>query len=66
MADPTAPIENRSALDIHPKVTLSIFAGAIASVLIGIAKAKGIDISGYESDITVLVMGTAAYFTPGA
>lgn len=59
-------MQNREALDLSPKVSIAVFAGAAASVLIGIAKAKGYDLSGYEAAITVLVMGVVGYLVPEA
>lgn len=64
MAEATVP---RNSLDVHPKVAIAVFAGSVASVLVGIAKTKfGLDLSGYESDIIVMVMGLVGYITPEA
>ena len=54
------------ALQIHPKVSIPIFAGAFASILVGIAKQQGLDLSGYESNIVVIIMGVVGYFVPSA
>ena len=56
----------RSAIDIHPKVSISIFAGSAVTVLLGVLKTRGIDLSGYEPDLIVLVMGAVGYFVQGS
>lgn len=60
---PAAP---RKATVIHPKVAMSVMGGAVLNLLMGIAKAQGLDLSGYESDLTILVMGLIGYYVPSA
>lgn len=54
----------RKAVDIHPKVALPILAGSVLNIIMGVAKANGLDLSGYEADLTILVMGAIGYYVP--
>ena len=49
---------------IHPKVALPFFVGTVVSVALAIAKQRWqLDLSGYETTITVAVMGLVGYQT---
>jgi len=60
---PAAPPANWAA--IHPKVAISVYAGAVVSFALAVIKAKwGLDLSGQEATLTFLVSGAAAYLMP--
>lgn len=49
------------------KVGAGMLAGAVTTILIGVAKRSGYDISPDEaSALTTLLIGLASYFTPNA
>lgn len=51
--------------ELHPKVGMSVVAGALVNVAIGVLNQTGtIDLSPYQGDLTLVVMGVVAYFTP--
>lgn len=61
-AVPAAPLNARA---IHPKVGIPAFVGALVVTLIGVVKTNwGIDLSGYEAQLTVLAMAVAGYLVP--
>jgi hypothetical protein len=65
MMSDTPAVAVPSALNIHPKVSLAIFAGSAATVMIGVLKAKfGIDLTDYGPDLVVVIMGAVGYFVP--
>ena len=48
----------------HAPVTVAVFAAAITNILIAFARSKyGVDLSGQESNITIVVAGIAGYLT---
>lgn len=64
-APATLEVTATNPLAIHPKVGMATVAGAFVATLIGIAKAKwGVDLSGYEANLTVLAVFAAGYITP--
>jgi hypothetical protein len=68
MADeaPVTPTKVPFSLTNHPKISAAIFAGAVTNLLIGIAKMKyGLDLSGMDQDLTLVVMGAVGYIVPG-
>jgi hypothetical protein len=51
----------------HPKVSASIFGGALASLIIGTLKARyGLDLAGQETNLMIVVMGAVGYMAPGS
>jgi hypothetical protein len=51
----------------HPKVSASVLAGAVASLVLALAKAHwGVDLVGQEANITVVVMGVIGYLVPNS
>lgn len=64
--EPALPAAPRKAVDIHPKVALSVMGGAVLNILMGVAKTQGLDLSGYEADLTIIVMGAIGYLVPSA
>ena len=53
-------LENGSG---HPKLTAAMFAGMVTPLVLGIGKTKfGIDLDGYEQQITALAMVIFGYF----
>lgn len=69
MADPvpTAPAPGKITLTNHAPVTASLVAGAATSVLIALGKAKyGLDLSGQEGNLTLLIGALVGYLTKGA
>lgn len=66
MADPTPPAAT-STLAVHPKVALSVIAGSLVNLILGFLKTKyQIDLAGYETDLTIVVMGIVGYLAPQA
>lgn len=65
MAD-EAPVKVPFTLTNHPKISAAIFAGAVTNLVIGIAKMRyGLDLSGMDQDLTLVVMGAVGYIVPG-
>ena len=66
---PDVPTERRASrmpVHGHPKLSAAIFGGACASFLIGFMKAKyGLDLSGQEANLTVIIMGLTGYLAKG-
>ena len=64
MSEPVAT-NPAAKYELHPKVGMSVLAGALTTVVIGALKSTGlVDLSGYESQITVIVMGVIGYLVP--
>jgi hypothetical protein len=60
---PAVPLK-ASMADDHSAISMAIFAGACANVVIALAKARwGVDFSGQEGNLTILVMGITGYMT---
>ena len=52
--------------NIHPKVSATVFAGACAALIIAILKrGLGIDLTGMEANLMVIISGIAGYWFPG-
>lgn len=68
MTDETTPKSQfRLTVSDHPKVSASLFAGALTNLILALAKAKwGLDLSGLTGDFTVVIMATVGYLVPGA
>lgn len=67
MSDPTpdtpqVPVTKNPVFSNHAKVSGAVVGGAIASLVISLAEAHGVDLSGQESNITVVVMAAIGYF----
>lgn len=61
----TDPVPASSGLAVHPKVALSVIAGSLVNLILGFLKAKyQIDLAGYETDLTIVVMGVVGYLAP--
>lgn len=66
MADPTT-VSGKMQLTNHAPVTASLVAGAATSIFLALAKAKyGLDLSGQEGNLTLLIGALVGYFTKGA
>jgi len=66
MADSTPVSNGKLQLTNHAPVTASLVAGAVVSILIAIAKAKfGLDLSGQEGNLTLIVGALVGYYTKG-
>lgn len=64
MSDETQATPVSTAM-IHPKVAAGAVAGIAVATLMNIAKAHwGIDLSGQEANITILITALAAHYTP--
>jgi len=49
---------------VHPKVAVTMFAGACSSVLIAVCKKNGVDLAGQEENLMVIVSAIAGYLMP--
>lgn len=51
--------------DIHPKVGAGMFAGALVAFVLAIIKLKfGVDLSGQEANLVILVTAGVGYWMP--
>ena len=57
-------VNNLSAVQIHPKVALPVFAGALANVIVGALAGAGIVLPIAQSDLVVIIGALVGYFTP--
>lgn len=67
MAEEEAAVAPKTldSTSIHPKVGIPAVAGALVATMIGIAKAKwGLDLSGYETNLTIAAMALVGYLVP--
>lgn len=63
MAEETPPVLKSTA--IHPKVGIPAIVGAVVAIIMGVAKQNfGVDLSGYEANIMLVVTAVAGYLTP--
>ena len=52
---------------IHPKVGVGLFAGAVTSFVLAIARSKfDIDLGGQETNLTIIITAIAGYLMPNA
>lgn len=65
MSDTPETPQPKFSVTNHSKVSAAVFAGAVTSFVLSVAKSKfGIDLSGQESNLTMIVMAVVGYMVP--